>query len=246
MALSPPEPLSWIRKEVFTRAKLNTGGDRGARALELVDSCIRRAQRELTLKAPWVRLKTTRYITLVDEVTEYDFPDDMDPGRIMQILVRDPSTKRRCDLKGDPSTQRQNNYANADAGQPRYFWFMDQALNITPKPDVDTWDRLEIIGFMAETKLVNDEDLCSVDAEALIQRANIFLRMERDLPVTPDLRDSHTAYLNDLRADQSEIGSVVIGGDTSWRCRPEDGADYRPEWYAYDSSWNPPGFPPLQ
>ena len=43
MALAPPWTLAQVRAEIFTRCTLNTGGDRGSRAQNLIDSCIKRA-----------------------------------------------------------------------------------------------------------------------------------------------------------------------------------------------------------
>lgn len=244
MALSPPMTLSQVRDEVFTRCTLNQGGDRGSRALKLVDSCIKRAQKELELKAPWLRLSATRTVTLSEGVVVYDFPDDMDPGRTLDVFVRNVSSGKYARLIAEPNQSQKNAATTATNNQPFFYWYENEQLNLTPPPAVATWDSLKLEGYLRASLLTNDEDLLSVDGEAVIQRAEIFARPRLGLQVTKDMVESHQAYVRDTAAHQTEAGSVVMGGDTSQRCAPQDGGSPR-NMYAYDESWQPPGFPSL-
>jgi hypothetical protein len=237
--------LAEVRAGVFAACTLNTNGDRGARALQIVDQMIRRSQRELELKAPWLRLSATRTITLTDAVDTYDFPDDLDPGRILDVFVRNASTLKFYPLNAAPSQRQRNAGSAVTSGRPFWYWYDNEVLNITPAPLVASWDQLRLDGYLRASALVNDEDLASVDGEALIQRAEIHARPRIGLPVTQDMKDSHLAYLRDVAASQTEAGSVIMGGDTSARCMPQDGEAGSRQNYAWDESWNPPGFPPL-
>jgi hypothetical protein len=240
MALPPPATLAAIRSEVFLRCTINTGGDRGARALGLVDSMIRRSVRELTVKAPWLRLTSSITIDLVDDVSTYDFPDSMDPGKYAEVLVRNATTEKLLPLSPDPS-QRNRNALLESSGQPRYYWFDDQQLNVSPKPDTDYWDQLTIRGYLRAGELVNDTDLVPIDSEAVVQRAEIHLRPRIGLTVTQDMKDTHLAYLRDLRGEQSENSGSMPGGDTSIKCQPQDGEGLPRDAYQYDAGWQPPG-----
>lgn len=240
MALPAPVTLAYVRSEVFLRCTINTGGDRGARALGIVDSMIRRAVRELTASAPWLTLASSINITLVDDQPTYDFPDSMDPGKYAEVFVRDATSLKLLPLTPDPS-QRNRNALLESSGRPRYFWFDDQQLHVSPKPDTDYWDQLTIRGYLRAGDLVNDKDLIPLDGEAVIQRTEIHLRPRIGMVVTQDMKDSHLAYLRDLRGEQSENSGSMPGGDTSVKCVPQEGDGLPRDAYQYDASWQPPG-----
>lgn len=241
MALPAPVTLAQVRSEVFLRCTINTGGDRGARALGIVDSMIRRAVRELTASAPWLKLAATITIDLVDDQPTYDFPDSMDPGKYAEVYVRDATSLKLLPLTPDPS-QRNRNALLGSSGRPRYFWFDDQQLSVSPKPDTDYWDQLTIRGYLRAGELVNDTDLIPLDGEAVIQRAEIHLRPRIGMIVTPVMEKSHLAYLRDLRGEQSENSGSMPGGDTSIKCQPQEGDGLPRDAYQYDAGWFPPGY----
>lgn len=245
MALPSPGTLAHARNAVFTRCTLNTGGDRGARALALVDECIRRAHRELELSSPWLRLAATVTIDLQDDISQYDFPDTMDPGRYMEVEVRDATTPTAfLPMRPDPSRIERNSWALA-SGRPIGYWFENELFNIGPAPDTDFYDQIVIRGYLRASDLVNDSDLLSLDEEAVVQRAELFLRPRVGLVVTQDMKDSHLAYLRQTRAQQGENPGTILGGDTSAKCRPQDGSGLPRNVFAWDASWTPEGFPPL-
>jgi hypothetical protein len=240
MALTAPSTLAEVRDEVFTRCTLNTGGDRGARALKLVDACIRRAQTELVNRA-WLRLAKSITIPLVTDVYTYDFPDEMDPGRYMEMYVRDATSLKLLPLSADPSQSQRNALANS-SGRPQSFWFDDEQLYITPKPLATSYDQLVIRGYLRPNTLVSDTDLVVLDAEAVIQRAEIHLRPRIGMPVTQDMKDTHLAYLRDVKGNQTENAGTILGGDTSQKCVPQQGPGLPISAFQYDAGWIPPGY----
>lgn len=241
MALPAPSTLASVRSEVFLRCTINTGGDRGARALGIADSMIRRAVRELTASAPWLALMSSINITLVDDQPTYDFPDSMDPGKYAEVYVRDITSLKLLQLTPDPSQRNRNALLASSGGRPQYYWFDDQQLSVSPKPDTTYWDQLTIRGYLRAGALVNDTDLIPLDGEAVIQRAEIHLRPRIGMAVTPDMRDSHLAYLRDLRGEQSENSGSMPGGDTSIKCQPQEGNGLPRDAYQYGADWQPPG-----
>ncbi len=242
MSLPAAATLSQVRDEVFTRCTLNTGGDRGSRALKLVDSMIRRAQRELAISSPWLRLSNSVTITLVTGQSAYDFPDEMDPGRYMELYIRNATSLAFFPLTPDPSQSQRNGLSTATASRAFFYWFNDGQLYVTPTADTTSWDQIRIDGYLRESDLINDEDLVSVDSEALIQRAEIFVRPRIGQAVTQDMKDSHLAYVRQVRALQGENPGTILGGDTSVKCMPQDGPGLPRNGYAWDPSWQPPGF----
>ena len=242
MALPAPRTLSYVRDEVFTRCNINTGGDRGARALKLVDSCIRRAVQELAVKASWLRLSVTEDVPLTSGAGTYDFPDSIDPGRTTEIYVRHATSLKLHELRADPSMTRRNALINSDS-RPQYYWFENEVLNVTPTPDVAYYNTLVFRGFLRVSDLVNDTDLIALDGEAVIQRAEIHLRPRIGLRVSQDMKETHLAYLRDVRGTQTENSGSMPGGDTSIRCMPEqDGSFYGPSQVQWDEGWQPPGY----
>lgn len=241
MALAAPATLAQVRDEVFTRCTLNTGGDRGSRALKLVTSQIQRAQRELAVKYGWLRLQTSLTVTLTSGVSTYDFPDSMEPGKYMDVYVRDVSTGKYFPVMPDPTQRQRNSLGTVTASRPQYYWFNDGQLQITPAPNSTYWDSLRIDGYLRETDLVNDTDLVAVDFEALVQRAELFVRPRIGLQVTQDMKDSHLAYVRDVRALQSENPNTMAGGDTSIKCLPQEGSGLSRNGFAWDAAWQPPG-----
>ena len=230
------------------RAELRRNNDPGVRASDLpsIQQAIKRSYETLYDEYDWPhRRQIFAKIALAAGQRYYDFPDDMDPGRIMDVYVRNASTLKYHPLGAAPSQILRNAGISSTSGRPSYYWFDNEALNITPAPLAATWDQIRLDGYIRATALTNDEDLVSVDGEALIQRAEIHTRPRIGMPVSQDMRDSHLAYVKDAAADQTEAGRGIMGGDTSPKCSPQDGEYGTRQNYAWDESWNPPGFPPL-
>lgn len=243
MSLPAPWPLSQIREEVLTRCTLNTGGDRGARATKLVDSFIRGAQAHLVLKCPWLRLSASRDITLLSGVSAYDFPDDLEPGRFADLLVRNITSGRLLPMAFDPSYADRNSYINS-VSRPVFYWFENELINIAPMPDTATWDIIRVSSYLRNTGLVNDTDLAAVEGEALVQRAEILARPRLGLQVTQTMLEEHMNYVRAVRGAVQSVGEGTMpGGDTSVRVRPQEGTGLPSNWggWAYDAGWNPPG-----
>lgn len=243
MALETPKDLAWIRSEVMTRCTIRTDGDRGARAVPLIDSCIRSAQKRLVLRAPWVRLKASVTIALTTGTSAYDFPDTMDPGGIAEVWVRRVADQKYAPVMPEPTQYQRNALATSTLGQPMWYWFNDQNFNVSPSPDTAYWDQLRLDGRRRATDLVNDTDPVSVDDEALIQFAEILARPKLKMAVDPEMKPTLLAYLSDLAAQQTEGAGFVLGGATSAKVAPEsDDDDFgKRAGLAYDAGWNPPG-----
>jgi len=240
MALDAPWTLAQTRDEVMTRCTLNTGGDRGARALKLIDSCIRRAVTELTDYA-WLRLAASVSITLTTDISAYDLPRLHGPGSWMEVYVVDATSGKLLPLSADPSQQRRNALSNS-SGRPTDFWFDNEQLNVVPAPDATYYNSLTIRGYLRPNALVNDNDLVSLDGEAVVQRAEIHLRPRIGQQVSQDMRDSHLAYIRQVKGRQTENSGTILGGDTSQKCVPQQGPGLPRSAFAYDASWQPEGW----
>lgn len=243
MALEAPKSLSYVRGEVMSRCTLNTGGDRGGRAKAVVDSMIRSAIRQLVAKNPWLVGKITKEVDLVTDVSAYDFPDELDPSRIELIDAREVATQEFYPVAPSPSQAQRNALLTSTLGRPSWYWFDDGQINVTPLPDPTLWDILRLSGFAAVTSPVADGDEITIDAEAVVQRAEILARPRLGLGVTQDMKDQHLAYIRELKKGISEGGGLLLGGATSARLLGDDDNGARSPNTPYDSSWQPPGGP---
>lgn len=243
MALEAPKTLVYIRSEVMARCTIRADGDRGARAIPIVDSMIRSAHKRLLLKAPWLRLKGTATVALATGVTAYDFPDTMEPGDIAEVWVKRVADNRYAKLDPEPDQYQRNAFAASGNGLPRWYWFDNGNLNIVPAPDITLYSQMRLDGYLAGNDLVNDEDTISIDDEALIQMAEILVRPKIGLVVDEHAVNALGDYISDVAAEQTEGAGFVLGGATSAKLRPEDGSAMgRFINQPYDANWIPPGY----
>lgn len=241
MSLAPGMKLSEIRFEVLTRCTLNTTGNLGARAQALVDTFARAAQRELYFRCDWTRLRVRQELTLTNGVTTYDFPDNLDPGQIDSVNVIRASDNRAFPLQPGMSQIERNSGAASTSGRPRLYTYENGAITITPAPDTTLYNGLWLEGVTALPPFVDDDELCVVDSEALIQRTELRVRPRMGMQVTKQMQDDHLAYLADLRSQQSDGAGLMLGGATSFKLTPEGENRITRTRVGWDPGWNPPG-----
>lgn len=243
MTLPTLPTLAYVRGEVLQRCGLGTRGNQGARAIPMVDSSIRQAIRKLQVQFPWTRLQTTKQIPLVTGVTQYDFPDTMDDADIEFVGAHNLSANRVSQMQPDPDRRLRNAYVNTTLTCPRYYWFEDGVINITPSPDSTVWDYLVLDGYGSAVLPVMDGDFVPFDGEAIIQMTEALARPRMGLDVPPTLMQEMSEYLSELRSRQGDGEGTMPGGTTSYKVRPENGgnrtgAPGQPGW---DAGWNPNG-----
>ena len=210
----------------------------------MVDSCIRQAIRKLQTEFPWTRLQTTKQIPLVTGTTQYDFPDTMDDADIQYIGAHNLSSNRVSQMQPDPDRRLRNAYVNTTLTCPRYYWFEDGVINITPSPDSTVWDYLVLDGYASAPTPVSDTDLVPFDGEAIIQVSEMLARPRMGLTVPPNLQQQTTEYLMELRSRQGDAEGTMPGGTTSWKVRPENGGNRTGQGgqWGWSTDWNPSGF----
>jgi hypothetical protein len=240
MTLPTLPTLAYVRAEILQRCAINTGGNRGARAIPMVDSAIRQAIRQLEIECPWTRLQVTRQITLLADTTVYDFPDDMDAGNIGYIGVHNIDSNKVATLRPDPDHRIRNGLVNTIDSAPRIYWFEGSVINILPEPDVTVWDYLVLDGYLNATIPTNDTEQLGFDGEAVIQLAEELVRPRLGLDVPPALMTARQVYMSHLRARQGDGEGTMPGGHTSEKVRPEGPNRYYGR-YEWDTNWNPSG-----
>ena len=243
MTLPTLPTLAFVRGEILQRCGIGTRGNQGARAIPMVDSFIRQSIRKLQVQFPWTRLQTTKQIPLVTGTTQYDFPDGMDDADIEYVGAHNLSSNRVSQMQPDPDRRLRNAYVSTTLTCPRYYWFEDGVITITPSPDASVWDYLILDGYGAAPLPVNDTDSVPFDGEAIIQTAEMLARPAMGLDVPPSMMQSTSEYLMELRSRQGDGEGTMPGGTTSWKVRPENGGNRtgRGGYWGWDTAWNPSG-----
>ena len=184
-----------------------------------------------------------RTIDLVAGESSYDFPDDIEPGQIFSPLyVRRVSDQRIFPLRPGINWLERNAATVATTNSiPRRYTFENQMIVIFPTPDITLYDQLVFDAFTACTDLVSEEDMCSVDSEALIQMAEIMVRPRIGKPDVPGAAAILAKYLDSLTTQSGDNGECLLGGATSAVVTPEGENRLVNRPVGWDEGWNPNG-----
>lgn len=194
-----PPTLSALRRSVAVRCGLAQGTDINARHRELIDEFIRKAQREVFLRASWSRLRRTTVIPLVTGQVDYDIPDATYVGGIIALEVVNLNNTN-SPLTYDDSRDLQV-YENADPTQPQWWRVVNDNIRILPKPNAADFPSLYMEYELGLVDPVNDQDRIVCDGEAVVQLAT--LSMKTHMGTFTDLstdKATFLQYLKDLRS----------------------------------------------
>ncbi len=169
-----PPTLSAIRRSVAVRCGLAQATDVNARHRELIDEFIRKAQREIFLRASWARLRRTASIPLVTGQVDYDIPDATYVGGIITLEVVNLSNNN-TQLTYDDSRDLQA-YENAEPTQPQWWRVVNDNLRILPQPNAADFPALYMEYELGLVDPVNDQDRVVCDGEAVVQLAVLSLK----------------------------------------------------------------------
>jgi len=194
-----PPTLSAIRRSVAVRCGLSQATDINSRHRELIDEFIRKAQREIFLRASWARLRQTASIPLITGQVDYDIPDATYVGGIITLEVVNLNNTNQ-QLTYDDSRDLQA-YENDAPTQPQWWRIVNDNIRILPQPDATQFPSLYIEYELGVVDPVNDQDRIVVDGEAVVQLATI--SMKKQMGTFSDLADDEKTfvrYLVDLRS----------------------------------------------
>ncbi len=218
MSLSRPLTLGEIRQAVQIRCGLGTTGSLPIDQQALVDEKIRSAQRMLYANSWWTRQRRRFDITLVTDVSDYDWPDTLAPEFVGDVFVIRASDSREFKMMpGSRSGER--NDAALSSGAPTLWEFIDGNLRVYPAPD-DNWSGLTLWGYGDLPDFVDDTEECVVDNEALIQYGELLVKQHYEMPGIDRLESQLMRYIDDMRARQSDKRGVSLTGRQSIRMRP--------------------------
>lgn len=245
MALDIEVTLGEARASVLARCNMAAQGNQSAAFYPIADEFIRSAQREIYKQGEWPGLNKIAYIPLIPEQAVYDWPDDAPIGRITSVFVEtDEGDMYQLDPGLRVNERRtSNDIDNEGGGDPLLYRYESRELHIAPSPS-DKYVQMGIEYIQGLTTLVEDEDRLTVDSEAVIRLATVFLRRHFGMPGANELMASYQQYLMDLLAEQSDGEGFQWGGRQSRIVKDAATkinriADYKGNSNFYDTNWKP-------
>lgn len=210
----PVQPtLSELRDAVLAACGISRDGADPTHLIPAVNTRIRQAQAIIHAEYPWLVHYVERQFDVHGE-SDYDIPDDMDPGRVQDVALRVEKTGEY-----EPLAR-----ATALADVPRWkdgkahrYDLIDQIMRIYPAPDPQVYDKLLVRYYQRPAKLVDDADRVSVDGTAVGMLAEILTKQQLGMKVEPQEWALWERYVGRLRARQSDGSGLLLGGARSVR-----------------------------
>lgn len=218
MAFPLPPTLEETRRAVAVRLNYGPQAAASPAMSDLLDEFIRQAAREVLLEAPWVELRQRLGVALQDGVERYEFPDNMEPGRLERVLVLDTEDREYELQAGIRPYERSDLGANPDyTDLPLRYEIMDQDLVILPRPNTERYPMLVIEGYARPPEPHHSDDRVPVDKEALIQKATVIGKLHLGTKDAMVAAQNLRHYLERIRSMQSEGETIRVGGAFSRR-----------------------------
>ncbi len=240
MAFLAPPTLAEVRRSVAVRLKMGAQAEQSPLLRDTIDEYIRRAARELLLEAHWVELRNIYKLPLINGNAWYDWPDNMDPGRlerIMVVAVNGGEYRLQSGIHPEERAAAGPSDGNWQAGEfpdaegvftasgiaaadlplamPLRYEIVNQQLCVLPLPDSARYPHLLIEGFMRPVAPEHNDDPIPLDREAIIQKATVIGKFDFNKPDAAAAKVLFDEYIRRLRPTQSEGESIRIGGPFS-------------------------------
>lgn len=222
MAFALPLTLAEARRSVAVRLNFGPQADASLDMRALLDEFVRRAARELLLEADWVELQVELAYETVPAQHLYDWPDNMDLGRIESIFVVDKEG-REFPLEPGLRDYERNQWDSKGeverAGLPLRYEVVNEDLRIYPAPS-DQYPEIHFRGYMTPRPPLKSEDRIPVDHEALIQKATAIGKKHFSMPDAQQADLDVALYLSRVRPTESDHSGFRIGGHFSSKFLP--------------------------
>lgn len=218
MALQLQPTLGEIRQSVLARCGLATTGNIPRNIQGILDERIRSAQLQLYEEAYWLANYVQREITLDADTTDYDCPDDTEPGNIDWISVKD-TDGRVYEMSPGYIPSDPNVLVNESASLPLRYNFIDQIIRIQPVPDTTRYTALVLWYRQRPGPFIEDGERAVVDGEALKMLAEILVKDHFGGQNTTKLEQALGRYVMRRKGKQSDGSgwSMGCGGKRSLR-----------------------------
>lgn len=219
MALSQQATLAELTSELLTLIGQGGLGVANAQLSSRAEAAIRRAQQIVNIEAAWTINRKRAAIALLAGETEYEWPDDTQPGDILRVsAVRDANDKYEWDLEaGISSADRTSwNYGGFSTLQdvPFKYDFHDGVIEVGPASAGDV--TIYMLYTLGANRMVDPSDRPSCDAEAVLRKAECVLR--NDLggeyrEAVAQCEREYERYLGLIKPKQGNGATMVPGAE---------------------------------
>ncbi len=239
MALKLQPTLGEVRAAVLSRCGLATEGNVPRGIQSVIDERIRSAQTVLYEFAPWLASFVERDIDLVSDNTDYDCPDDTEPGQIQFVCVRRIQDGYLFPLAAGVRPWEPNATINETVSIPTRYYFVDQVIRVLPKADITLYDKLHLSYQQTPGPLVEDGERVTVDGEALKMLSEIMVKEHFGGQDTQALSARLTQYVDKRRGRGSDGAGFQMGGYRSAYSRMRNSNRFCNTWASYGPDWHP-------
>jgi hypothetical protein len=215
MALALQPTLAEIRISVLKRCGLATEGNIPRAIQDIIDERINSAQTLLYEYAPWLAAYVERDLTLEANTTDYDIPDDTEPGQIQFVSVRRIEDGSLYPLEPGVRPEEPNALVNTTASLPLRYYFVNQIMRVLPQADILIYDLLRLEYQQVPRQLVQDSDRVTVHGEALKMLGEILVKEHFGGQDTSKLEERLGAFIQKRRSRGSDGEGFQMGGHQS-------------------------------
>ncbi len=204
MALPGKPTLGELRAEVLARLGFAAQGAAAGNLITTVDSYLKRAQDYLYWKYDFRELRRVRDITVNPGQTLYDWPDDMEPRRLVSVQVLDHGIW----VPLEEGIEYFHDTVADTRFHPRRFDRRDQ-LEIWPQPDASYTLRVEYYRRLG--RFAQDGDRCTIDDALLFNYALAKAKRHYNQPDAQDYFDEVADLLRRLKSGEHGQRRYVVG-----------------------------------
>ncbi len=204
MALPGKPTLGELRAEVLARLGFAAQGAAAGNLVTTVDSYLKRAQDYLYWKYDFKELRRLRDIAVNPGQTLYDWPDDMEPRRLVSVQVLDNGIW----VPLEEGIEYFHDTVADTRFHPRRFDRRDQ-LEIWPQPDASYTLRIEYYQRLA--RFTQDGDRCTIDDALLFNYALAKAKRHYNQPDAQDYFDEVADLLRRLKSGEHGHKRYVVG-----------------------------------
>jgi hypothetical protein len=217
MALKQQPTLGEMTSEVLAGLNMGAQGALTAELHPLIARNLRDAQAYLWSEYRWLQNRTGVEVELTADETDYDIPDDFDPGSIRNIYCRSnrSSETTEWDLAAGIETRDRNMVIAEPSGDgiPYAYDIVDQVIRVHPAPRGDDPPTMVIEMDTGLSPLTEDEQRPSVDGRAMVMLATITTKESRRIPVGATEKAMLDRYVASQRSKQRPGRIFTIGTD---------------------------------
>jgi len=235
MPFNPPPTLATVRQAVAIR--LNAGGQADADQTFrlLLDELLRRAVAEILREADWAELRERWDVTLVNDQSIYDFPADLDPGRIETVTIVDVNGAE-YELHPGIAFYERDALGRMGPGLPTRYEVVNSELVILPTPLIEQYPTMRIEAYTRPAEVFNNSERVPVQREVVVQWAAALGKEHFGHPNWQQAKADAREYARRLRPAQSDGETIQLGGHFSganrYRQRRRTGA-LPPNYWLY-------------